>query len=581
MGQLGDLSPQGSIAIGVLVGLISTSLQAIGLTLQRKSHILEDEKYPYDIRRPPYKRTRWQLGMSMFVLSNIVGSTIQITTLPLPVLSALQASGLVFNTIFATLILGEPFTRYSFGGTVLVCVGAVLIAIFGAIGEPAHTLDQLLELLSRPAFLRWVAGTAVIVVATLFGSRVLKGPSTSGRTSGWKFWKKSPKSYTAHHYHHHHSPRIKTLRGILYGAVSGILSAHSLLVAKTAVELLVRTILDRVNQFNRWQSWVILLGLVALALTQLYYMHRGLKLCSTSILYPFVFCIYNIIAILDGLIYFHQASRLSGLHAGLIALGTVILLSGVLCLSWRLEEAPGHPEPGPAPSALAPGLGILDEQATSPTYADFISPSDEESYAAERQPLLVQTPIHQRTPSRLYTSTFSRTSPRHRHSINLTNEAEQIWADLYDESNTINGKPPRSPTSLHRQHHHRHQRSSSGAASLPPNQSPPMPGRGGKSIKWKGVLQNGLGSRSRPHHTRNVWRRASTPVVVAEENPQGHRTVVHRDVGANASVRAGENILSASPGMTGGSETQGLFERSGDEQSSARSTWLGRLFRRR
>lgn len=29
--------------------------------------------------------------MTMFVLSNIVGSTIQITTLPLPVLSTLQA----------------------------------------------------------------------------------------------------------------------------------------------------------------------------------------------------------------------------------------------------------------------------------------------------------------------------------------------------------------------------------------------------------------------------------------------------------------------------------------------------------
>lgn len=33
----------------------------------------------------------YQLGMFLFVVSNIVGSTIQITTLPLPVLSTLQA----------------------------------------------------------------------------------------------------------------------------------------------------------------------------------------------------------------------------------------------------------------------------------------------------------------------------------------------------------------------------------------------------------------------------------------------------------------------------------------------------------
>ena len=194
------------------------------------------------------------------------------------------------------MILGEPFTRYSLGGTILVCGGAVLIAIFGAIAEPAHTLDELLDLLGRRQFVIWMIGQAVLVVAIIVGVRTLKylSPWTSN------------------------SPRMRLLRGMAYGCISGILSAHSLLVAKSAVELLVRTIVDRKNQFNRWQSWMILLGLLSLALSQLYYLHRGLKLCSTSILYPFVFCVYNIIAILDGLIYFHQTSRLSTLSSLLV-----------------------------------------------------------------------------------------------------------------------------------------------------------------------------------------------------------------------------------------------------------------------
>jgi hypothetical protein len=37
------------------------------LTLQRKSHILEDEKDPYDVRRPPYKRKRWQVSVGCLV----------------------------------------------------------------------------------------------------------------------------------------------------------------------------------------------------------------------------------------------------------------------------------------------------------------------------------------------------------------------------------------------------------------------------------------------------------------------------------------------------------------------------------
>lgn len=47
--------------VGIFVGLVSTSVQSLGLTLQRKSHILEDEKGPDDLRRPPHRRRRWQV----------------------------------------------------------------------------------------------------------------------------------------------------------------------------------------------------------------------------------------------------------------------------------------------------------------------------------------------------------------------------------------------------------------------------------------------------------------------------------------------------------------------------------------
>ncbi|KAL4786022.1 hypothetical protein BJX76DRAFT_322855 [Aspergillus varians] len=438
MGNLGDLSPQGSVAIGVLVGLISTSLQAIGLTLQRKSHILEDEKHPYELRRPPYKRRRWQLGMSMFVVSNIVGSTIQITTLPLPVLSTLQASGLVFNTIFATLILGEAFTRYSLIGTVLVCGGAVLIAVFGAIGEPAHTLDQLLELLSGRNFILWVAGTVVLSLVIFAGSKLLKAVA-SHRS-------KHPalrSTYTSRLNLTH--SRVRLIRGLSYGLISGILSAHSLLLAKSAVELLVRTIVDRHNQFNRWQSWMILLSMIGLALLQLYYLHRGLKLCSTSVLYPFVFCIYNIIAILDGLIYFRQMSQLTSLHAGLIALGTVVLLGGVLCLSWRLEDIDSHApmvSVGPSQAAIGPGMAAIDESTEAPLRLEL---EDEEGQIGEREPLLHPSgPLHktprQRAPSLPLYSTMSK-----RASTSSNMDSASIWAELDDSDvDPTNGTAARS-----------------------------------------------------------------------------------------------------------------------------------------
>ncbi|KAH8730506.1 magnesium transporter NIPA-domain-containing protein [Phaeosphaeriaceae sp. PMI808] len=439
-----ELSAGASIALGVIVGLVSTSVQSIGLTLQRKSHLLEEEKEDDYDRRPPYKRRRWQLGMFMFVVANIVGSTIQITTLPLPVLSTLQASGLVFNSICASIILNEPFTRYSLIGTLLVAIGALLIALFGAISEPSHTLDQLLILLGRDHFLAWMFSTLFIVVLLIISNWILKRiyPRTT--------------------------PRLRLARGIIFGCVSGILSAHSLLIAKSAVELLVRTIVDRHNQFDRWQSWMILIGLVAFALTQLYYMHRGLKLCSTSVLYPLVFCVYNIVAIIDGLIYFHQSSRLSNLHAGLIALGTVILLAGVVCLSWRLEDADDEPTSptasrhmGKVPmpqTALQPGIGLvhghiidepeesLDIEQEAPGLHGSITEQAIRKSINERTPLLQRAPTgpaltvttwQKKRPtletqqSAEGTSPSSRRPPRRRR-MTISEETDEIWAELND-----------------------------------------------------------------------------------------------------------------------------------------------------
>ncbi|KAF2272890.1 uncharacterized protein EI97DRAFT_445349 [Westerdykella ornata] len=391
--------------------------------------------------------------MLMFIVANLVGSTIQITTLPLPVLSTLQASGLVFNSICASIILSEPFTRYSLAGTVLVAAGAGLIGTFGAIPEPSHNLDQLLRLLRRYQFIIWMIGTLVGVLLLLVANWILKRLHPRG------------------------TPRLRLIRGMVFGSISGILSAHSLLIAKSAVELLVRTIIDRHNEFKRWQSWMILIGLVVFALTQLYYMHRGLKLCSTSVLYPLVFCVYNIIAIIDGLIYFHQSSRLSNLQAGLIALGTIILLAGVVSLSWRLEEHEEEPTTPlahkrfgvpPPQNVLTPGMalvhGTMDEEFESPIDIEDLEPGmhgaltdrRQRQAADERTPLLARAPtgpavvVSRRKRKHPVIDTGGHLSPRatlspgrppRQRRMTIAQGTDEIWDALNDREHLSPGIP--------------------------------------------------------------------------------------------------------------------------------------------
>ena len=257
-------------------------------------------------------------------------------------------------------------------------------------------------------------------------------------------------------------PRVRLLRGLTFGTISGILSAHSLLVAKVAVELLVRTIVDGKNQFDRWQSWFILFALIVLALTQLYFLHCGLKLVSTSVLYPLVFCVYNIIAILDGLIYFHQTSRLTALAGWLVALGTVILLSGVLALSWRLNDEQSHP--AVSTSALTPGLGLVDDSEAE-DYEDF-DIGDEEAAQAHRR-LLANEPM---TPITHLESVLSSTRGV-RKAARLAEENE-IWGELDDDSKS--DAKGDSSTRLQQRRERREVSGSSSRAGGEPSESTPL-----------------------------------------------------------------------------------------------------------
>ena len=400
-------SPASLVAVGIFVGLLSTCVQSVGLTLQRKSHMLEDEKEDHVSRRPPYRRRRWQIGMFLFLIANVIGSTIQITTLPLPLLSTLQASGLVFNSLLASLLLKEPWTWRTAYGTILVAAGAVLISMFSALPEPSHNLEQLLVLLQEQTFLVWFVLSLVFVVGILVMDFTLR------------------KCFSQHR---RDSARIRLVRGMSYGMVSGILSAHALLLAKSAVELIVRSLADHKNQFRGYQSWLLLLAFLVLALSQLYYLHLGLKLISTSVLYPFVFCIYNIVAILDGLIYFRQMDRLPPLHAGLIALGTVILLSGVLALSWRLQDEKDGEQPQMVQAEipqtlLTPGSGFAADPDDD-TNESAVPSDDEFESDGEESRLLGNGRPRSKTASSTITL-----QPRRKRAATLK-EVSQIWQEL-------------------------------------------------------------------------------------------------------------------------------------------------------
>jgi hypothetical protein len=130
--------------------------------------------------------------------------------------------------------------------------------------------------------------------------------------------------------------RTKTLLAISYASASGILSGMCLLFAKSGVELLMLTLTGK-NQFAKWQSWILVGGLIAFALLQLWYLHKSLILADPTLVCPLAFCFYNLSSIFNGLVYYDQFALLSTVHLLLVLLGIAILLGGV----WAVSMQPG------------------------------------------------------------------------------------------------------------------------------------------------------------------------------------------------------------------------------------------------
>ncbi|OJT15825.1 hypothetical protein TRAPUB_3423 [Trametes pubescens] len=381
-----DSDPSISIPVGIIIGLLASFIQSLGLTVQRKSHVL-NQSLPEDQQKVEHRRPLWLLGFTIFISSNLFGSIFQIASLPVVILAPLGAVSLLWNAFFARLLLGDVFSPWMLLGTLLIAGGAVLIAVFGIVKEPTHSLEDLLRLFSRPAFIAYFSLLGFVVLVWLVSTHVVEysytrrykladvspplspllapntapsllttattatsavdpasatertplidrkphprskspSPSTSIRSII-----ASPLSYGAK------SPQTPLFLAFSYASISGILSGMCLLFAKSGVELLLWTFGGN-NQFWRWQAWVLVISLVVFALLQLWYMHKSLVLADPTLVCPLAFCFYNLSSIVNGLVYFDQFSMLSTLHLLLVGLGIAVLLSGV----WIISFPPG------------------------------------------------------------------------------------------------------------------------------------------------------------------------------------------------------------------------------------------------
>lgn len=144
-----------SVPVAIGIGLIFSFVQSLGLTIQRKSHLIA-ARQPIEERRPEWRQPLWLFGFLVFLIANVGGTIFQIGALPIVMLAPLGAVSLLYNALLAKFLLQDVLGPMMIGGTALILVGAVLIGYFGAIQEAPHSLDELLSLFGRGPFVALV-----------------------------------------------------------------------------------------------------------------------------------------------------------------------------------------------------------------------------------------------------------------------------------------------------------------------------------------------------------------------------------------------------------------------------------------
>ncbi|KAM9920450.1 hypothetical protein OXX59_007216 [Metschnikowia pulcherrima] len=352
--------PDASVMWGCAAAVVSSAIQSLGITLQRKSHIIPynhelSNESVVNLRRDsnaflsqnaPRKthnnrRNLWLVGFLLFIVANVFGSLVQLTTLPLIILSPLQSIGLIFNSVFScTLLPGEHCTRKLVGGTVVIATGAFVIAYNGATSKPPPSdinADErfrlLLERFLKPGFLAWWCFTFLFMAVLL---RVIWSLSARVKLLQLKQYRRQRRpSRSARD----PTSRLLFMKGILYGVVSGTLTAHTFLFAKSIVDVCVEMVVKR-SAPKSSSTYAISIALLLLTLcivgTQLAAFNLGLSNISTSILYPLCFLVYNLVNLFNDL-FFNRLLSEGGMTVRqflYVLLGLSGVLYGVVLISW-------------------------------------------------------------------------------------------------------------------------------------------------------------------------------------------------------------------------------------------------------
>ncbi|KAI5117787.1 hypothetical protein M0805_000430 [Coniferiporia weirii] len=371
-------NPVVAFIIGLAIILLASILNAGGLNLTKLDHV-RTSSVPKSARRKDWLRPLWLIGMLLYILSQLIGSTLALQYLRAEYVAPLGSTSLIFNFLFASMLVGTPVTSTDIYGTIVVVVGVVGIVAFGSINSGLATemdLARLKTLWGRANWLlcfmfmalalvglfvfaaqleRVLAARADVSAVPFAGQMQTETTQASRRRSGvlggvmawlrgvgsaheramnWvceklELWTAAKDDKT-----------IAWTLGIAWACCGGGLAGLCLVFAKASVKLISGKLSheNTGNQLLHIAAFVTFFFLALTAVAQIICLNRGLKVYDSTLVVPVFYGVYTGAGCLDALIFNNEISQYRSWTLFLIFVSILVLISGVVLLTHKKPD---------------------------------------------------------------------------------------------------------------------------------------------------------------------------------------------------------------------------------------------------
>ena len=318
--------------IGVFASLGGSVILNLGLNLQKFAFNKRgDQKRKTGLQAPPvYKNKIWILGFSVFILGNF-GDFIGLTFTPQSVITPIGSISLVSNLFFAKCLLGEEIGCRTLIALAFIICGVIAIVLSSSDANPCgteETIDSLLKRWEQSGFLVFAVLHALCLFILLFFvmklEKKLEGKSssekdeTNNKDDDQKTKEQKDDNNNNKQTNNASLSNLTTKERFFlrfgYPLLGSLFATWTVLLSKSTGELLKSSARSGQSQFQRFEVWPILIGLIISLPCQVIYLNKGLSWFEALYIVPIFYSVWVISSITMGALYFGEFNNFTFIH---------------------------------------------------------------------------------------------------------------------------------------------------------------------------------------------------------------------------------------------------------------------------